>query len=147
MFVTKRLHAMVSAGFLLAAFSFTGWATGRAGGLDNTPLPISIVSDDFNGDTYRDIALVNRSDNVVLVFLTNLDGTFAAPVPYPVGNGPVSVTTGDFNNDEVRDLVVANANSNELTILFGNGDGTFRLAGRVPVGNTPTHVFVEDFDD
>jgi hypothetical protein len=64
----------------------------------------------------------------VSVLLGNGDGSFRAPVSYPVGSSPGSVAVGDFNGDGHLDLVTANGFSgfgNTVSVLLGNGDGTF----------------------
>src|SRR5207249_2043776 len=44
----------------------------------------------------------------VAVLLGNGDGTFQAPLTFPVGTNPESVVVGDFNGDGKQDLAVAN---------------------------------------
>jgi regulation of enolase protein 1 (concanavalin A-like superfamily) len=44
----------------------------------------------------------------VMVFHGNGDGTFAAPVEYPVAAGPRQIVVGDFNRDGVIDVVTGN---------------------------------------
>src|SRR3989442_1777382 len=97
----------------------------------------SVAVADFNGDGRQDLAVADYGDGnskpgfKVWVLLGNGEGTFQAPVGYPVGQGPVSIFAGDFNGDGVKDLVVpifaANAGTT-VQVLVGNGDGTFKAA-------------------
>ena len=60
------------------------------------------------------------------MLLSNLDGTFQAPVSYAARNGASSVAVVDLNRDGNADLVVTNMFDNSISILRGNGDGTFQ---------------------
>jgi hypothetical protein len=108
---------------------------------------------DFNRDGHADLATVNPSTNDVSVFLGRGDGTFQAPLRYPVGNTPVAIATADFNGDGIPDLAVADFNSNDVTILLGLGDGRFQELRddqgqplRFKVGDGPTALVAADFD-
>ena len=107
---------------------------------------------DVNGDSRDDlIQLVpdfrNDTDDVdgeVLIFISNGNGTFAAPtsIAVPVagpnaGSQRTQLDTADFNNDNRLDLLVVGFfGAHPALVLLGNGDGTFTT-----VTNT---VFVDD---
>jgi FG-GAP-like repeat len=59
--------------------------------------PVSIAVDDFNGDTFQDLAIAIFNSNNVSILLGNDDGTFDAAVPYGTGNRPLSIAVGNFN--------------------------------------------------
>lgn len=94
---------------------------------------ISIVSTDFNGDGYPDIAaLSNRG--LMEVLLNKGDGTFpVTPTYYFIGedydnggtNYPHQLAVGDFNKDGHPDLVVIDNQQDSAGVLLNNGDGTF----------------------
>ena len=83
---------------------------------------VAVITGDFNGDGYPDIAAVTSSGKVVIL-LGHGDGTFATPVEYPVGNGAKSgIVAGDFNHDGKLDLAVTNKTDNTMvSILIGCG--------------------------
>jgi FG-GAP-like repeat len=88
---------------------------------------------DFNGDGILDLAVTDDSNQtgMLSVLLGNGDGTFQAPVSYPVGFEPTDVLVGDVNGDGAQDLVVYDKELNfqgNVGILYGNGDGTFQDA-------------------
>ena len=71
--------------------------------------------------------LVAAYNSGLAVLLGKGNGTFAAPVSYPIGAAqvPAAVTVADMNADGIPDLVLANNGESTATILLGKGDGTF----------------------
>jgi outer membrane protein assembly factor BamB len=106
----------------------------------------SIISGDFDGDGYLDLALVNQNSNTVCIFKNDGHGNFSLSTTVSVGTYPNSVIAGDFNNDGYLDLAVVNQNSNNVSILLNNGDGTFAQSSTVAVGNDPYSITVGDFN-
>jgi len=70
--------------------------------------------------------------------LGNGDGTFQAPIEFPVGFDPEGIVTADFNGDGKLDLVVLNAQDSTFSVLLGNGDGTFQPQMTFP---SPSHHY------
>jgi hypothetical protein len=115
----------------------------------SAPAPIYSISADFNGDGKQDIAFVSPCDSTlscnspsVSVLLGNGDGTFAAPVTYPVGGStPVGIVSGDFNGNKKPDIAVAtqcdtsSCTQGTVSILLGNEDGTFQSAMTTGIGS------------
>lgn len=119
---------------------------------DAGPQTIALV--DINNDTHADILVVDRSNNVVKVYLNDGNGGFPTnPTSSPgTGPGPVAVATGDFNNDGKLDLVSVNNSAGTVTVQLGNGDGTFMIRNGISprdyqVDPAPVGVAVEDFDN
>ena len=103
--------------------------------LHNDPIGIAIA--ELNGDGILDLAIANfgpenNSQGEAAILIGVGDGTFAAPVYYPLTHNGVRLVAIDLNHDGKLDLAVAvqhfsNA-KNALAVLFGNGDGTFQNA-------------------
>jgi uncharacterized protein (TIGR03437 family) len=96
---------------------------------------IGITSGDFNGDGLPDAAYADKTS--IYILLSHGDGTFAAPVAYPLlpGSLGLSVTTlvpADVNGDGLLDLLAMNGFG--VTVLLGRGDGTFRAPVHYIVG-------------
>ncbi len=118
-------------------FSGTSLNTGAA--------PASVVIGDFNGDGIADLAVANKTDNNVSIFLGNGNATFAPAVNYPAGSSPVYVVVGDFNGDGNLDLAVGG--SGGVVILSGDGTGAFPTSANIPIqGATITSLAVADFN-
>ena len=114
--------------------------------------PYSVAVGDFNGDGLPDLAVVNSAypNDRVSVLLGNGDGSFRAPVSYPVGAGTgannYTVAVGDFTGNGVDDIAVVNAQANTVSVLLSNGDGTFQAKRDYRTGTQPFSVAVGDFN-
>jgi hypothetical protein len=93
--------------------------------------PSSLVSGDFNGDHFADLAVANRNSADVSVLINDTAGGFAAQARYSVSSalhpasGPRAIAAADFNHDGILDLATANGGSQNLTVLMGAAGGTF----------------------
>ncbi|CAF1437435.1 unnamed protein product [Adineta steineri] len=112
---------------------------------------MSIITDDFNGDTYLDLALVDDELGNLNLFIGNNNGTFTAPSIYVIGSDNYAhfVAAGDLNNDNYIDLAVANSNSDTIGIFFGYGNGTFQTQQIISTGfvHSPSLLVIGDFND
>lgn len=88
-----------------------------------TAFPIAVG--DFNGDGYPDIAAGGNGS--VDIWLNKGDGSFQAPVSYPLNAEPLSFAICDLNNDGILDIAIAarQGQSNGVNVMLGMGDGTF----------------------
>jgi hypothetical protein len=101
--------------------------------IDNTVA--AMVSGDFNEDGKADLAVgTNSGDQVVIVLLSNGDGTFTVQTPIPGSFGFLSGKVADFNGDGHADLFLGGNGSPYL--FLGKGDGSFSQ-GSVGIGTSP----------
>lgn len=88
--------------------------------------PKGVVTGDFNGDGYTDIAVTNSGSGTVSVLLGNGDGTFQTKLDFSTGTAPWGIATGDFGNG-AHDLAVTNSGSGTVSVLlFGNTTATWQ---------------------
>ncbi|MBN9522628.1 VCBS repeat-containing protein [bacterium] len=96
--------------------------------------PVSILAVDFNRDGYTDLAVLNRGDADVSIFLSDGRGGFVEklglgsdgrPARAAAGGDPTGMTAIDLNGDGFPGLRISSPTGDVLALL-GNGDGTFR---------------------
>ncbi len=108
--------------------------------------PNTIISEDFNGDSFMDLAVLNSTDTNVGILLGNGNGTFRPMVTYPVGQSPTAMIAGDFNGHGRVDLVVSNSTDGTLTLLQGDGNGAFPNQLTYSAGGQAGDLIVGDFN-
>ena len=114
--------------------------------------PRSIVSADFNGDGFPDVALGGTSRaSIGIMFhdrFEELDeGERFSPVrEIVVGGGPFELAAADVNRDGRVDIVVANADLHAVTVLLNDATHQFRTVLHTPVSDNPRGLAVADFN-
>jgi subtilase family serine protease len=105
----------------------------------------AVVTADFNNDGKPDIVTI--SNNTVVLFLDNGDGTFTAAsrVSLASAASTSSLVVGDLNRDGNLDL--AASASSGVWILLGHGDGTFANPSNYGTASFPTSMAVADFNN
>ncbi|HZL72593.1 MAG TPA: FG-GAP-like repeat-containing protein, partial [Planctomycetota bacterium] len=126
----------------LAVFLLLGDGTGafsagtplNAGGVGDPENLRGVDAGDLNGDDHADLVVILGGGNEMSALLGRGDGTFEAPLRYPIGDGefgtgPVDIELADLDGDGDLDVAVAHYDadptSDHLIIRLGNGDGTF----------------------
>jgi hypothetical protein len=87
-------------------------------------------------------------EGFVVVLRGNGNGTFGAPVEYPVAAGPTQIVAGDFNRDGVVDVATGNRSTiarddctsifktwDSVSVLTGSPTGAFAAARHFSIGD------------
>jgi hypothetical protein len=113
--------------------------------------PVAVVAADLDGDTDKDLAVVDLlTPGNVTILRNNGSGKFTQPASSPesAGNDPVSIAAADLNGDGDRDLAVANQQSFNVTILRNTGSGDFTEPASSPesAGTFPQGIDTGNLD-
>src|ERR1051325_11046427 len=117
-----------------------------------TGRPRSAAVCDLNGAERADLAIVDNTNNRVVVLRGIGGGLFGPPTSFPTGPGPAGITVGDFNGDGKLDLAVtAFGPPGQVSCLLGHGDGTFDAFKRTDTDldtqqSTPVSIVAADLD-
>ncbi len=122
---------------------FSGWPDGYLIGHQAH----GMITEDFNGDGYKDLATANEGSNTVSILLNNGNGNFESRTDRQVGSHPRVICSADFDGDNDYDLAVGNMSS-FISVLLNNGDGTFAWRVNYDVGSDYAHegICTADFD-
>ena len=104
----------------------------------------AVYSADFNGDGKMDLVVLGGVAANMAVILGNGDGTFQAPVTYPISAGPAMVI-GDFNGDGKPDIALPG--NNLISVFINNGNGTFPNAVNYAVTGGVTCLIAGDLNN
>ncbi len=133
--------------------------TNAAYGWNDNGYGYNLVTADFNGDGFPDVAYsgvltFNPTEAGFNVMLGSSHGALGAPTFVPViscGAGTEWIATGDVNGDGKADIVATLANycvtgESEVAVLTGKGTGKFNKPVYYSTGSTaqPVDVFLED---
>jgi PKD repeat protein len=106
--------------------------------------PVALATEDYDNDTYCDIAAL-QSDACNVVMLDNSGyGFFQVGDSYNVAYGPKDVCTADFNGDGWPDL--ATADYSNISILLNDGSGSFAAAVDYSGTSNSYGIFAADLD-
>lgn len=108
--------------------------------------PTTVMTGDFNHDTFTDLMTTNMSSNTVSILLGNGDGTFRDQTQLNVCREPRSLVLGDFNGDGHIDVVLACSGADEVALLLGLGNGKFTEGPQYPVHRTPVALATDDLN-
>ena len=123
--------------------------------------PVAVVAQDFTNDEKKDLAVANKGDSTISVFINNDNGNFTVAPASPIKLGtneqnPSAIASAIFRLTDAThlvqpaDLVIANSGSNTVSVLLGsqNLDGTFGEATGSPftVGANPSAVVITDLN-
>ena len=100
---------------------------------------VALSDFDFDGDLDAFATIRGDFDQLtkIMVWRNNGDGTFAAPIEFPTGQGPAGIVIADFTGDGKPDVITANYGGSSISILRHNGlNGPRPVSSRLSV-STP----------
>jgi hypothetical protein len=136
---------------LLIGYNYTTFYNQRAYKAMGSLGPRQAVINDFNNDSYPDIAVAFYTTSNIGIFLGDGNGSFNVLLTYSTteGSTPYALTVDDINADDRLDVIVANQGTNNIGIFLGYGDGRFAsvITFSTGIGSQPYSVAVADFNN
>jgi hypothetical protein len=86
--------------------------------------PDALAVGDLNSDGLDDVAVANRLDDSIGVYLQSPPGLLEAGVKYPTGSGPDSLEIDDLNSDGRADVVVTHTGDETIGVFLQDFTGT-----------------------
>jgi len=114
------------------------------------PGPVALVTGDFDGDGMVDVAVANRDDGTVVLFVNDGSGGFLPAGTTDLGGWPADLAAGRFGDDPWLDLALGLAeppgtSPGAVAVLMGGPDKEFTLT-KIYTQHTPSAVVVDNFD-
>lgn len=110
--------------------------------------PVAITSGDFNGDGHPDLAVANKGNGTVSLFLSDAGNNFTTFQQQNIsGLGtPTAITAGRFDASGNLALAVTDMAGKVVNILKGDGKGGFTVAASLATGAAPNGITTADFN-
>ena len=106
--------------------------------------PLLLISADFNGDNYNDLAVSNNAGIAILT--NNGDGTFPDTARYFINSPSSCLTAKDLDGDGDIDLAVGLSSTSMLTILINDGTGNFQDGESYYMDYSPVRITAVDLN-
>lgn len=110
--------------------------------------PIDLLTEDFDGDGERDVAIAaSESNEIRVLFGQRNDVGFDEGIRLATGRRPAALASADVNGDGLLDLAAANLDSGDVSIYLNRGGRQFEVRPRTPIGRWAATLAFGHFND
>jgi hypothetical protein len=107
---------------------------------------VGLVTADFNGDGWPDVATLPFNANEIDVFLNDAGSYPATPLLLSDPAAPSGLAVGDFNHDGQPDLAVSSTTNSVVSLFLNQGGGLFGGASDLSLGGKVGGLIAADFN-
>lgn len=102
---------------------------------------------DLDQDGHPDLLFTNFATDRVIVYASQGNKAFAAPVAFPTGDQPVASSLALIDGNDLLDVVVVDKGSDTVSVLINQGMGLLDLPSSDSTnGDEPRHLVIGSFD-
>ncbi len=107
--------------------------------------PTQLVSGLLDGDTLKDVVVMNSGANSITVFPGNASGMFPTSATYATSAYPTGAVIGDWDLDNNNDMAVCSYSGGKVDLFKNNGSGifTFDTSYAVPTAQSLTAADID----
>ena len=142
-FLIQSGNAMVALGSASGSFAISG-------GYPGCTNPLSVLTDDFNNDSFQDLIITDGCSPAFHRYIGNGAGGFATSTSSILvvngGNYSTDGVSGDFNADGFKDLILTNGSTNDVSVYLGASGNSFQAVTKYTVGTYPMSLDKGDFN-
>jgi cysteine-rich repeat protein len=108
--------------------------------------PQAFITAELTGDSFVDIAVINKDTDALSVLRNQGNGTFAPEDEYNTGEQPASLIAFDRDGDGDLDLATVDTIAAQVSLFINDGSGLYTPTETIAVNGFPRSISSADLD-